>query len=45
MFRQLDGSGARMEFSWVIQAREGSTVEVRVRSQKGGTDSITVTLR
>ncbi len=44
-FRQLDGSGARMEFSWVIQAREGSTVEVRVRSQKGGTDSITVTLR
>ncbi len=44
-FRQLDGSGARMEFSWVIQAREGSTVEVRVRSQKGGTDSTTVTLR
>jgi len=44
-FRQLDGSGARMEFSWVIQAREGSTVEIRVRSQKGGTDSIAVTLR
>ncbi len=44
-FRRLDGSGARMEFSWVIQAREGSTVEVRVRSQKGGTDSTTVTLR
>ena len=44
-FRQLDGSGARAEFSWVIQAREGATVEIRLRSQKGGSDSITVTLR
>ncbi len=43
--RKLDGSGARAEYSWVIQAREGSTIEIRVRSEKGGSDTTTVTLR
>ncbi len=42
---KLDGSGSRAEFSWVIQATPGSTIEIRVRSQKGGSDSTTVTLR
>ena len=45
MVQKLDGSGSRHEFSWVIQARQGSSVEIRVRSQKGGTATTTLTLR
>ncbi len=45
MVQKLDGSGSRHEVSWVIQARQGSSVEIRVRSQKGGTAIATVTLR
>ncbi len=45
MVPKLDGSGSRHEFSWVIQARQGSSVEILVRSQKGGTATATVTLR
>jgi hypothetical protein len=42
---RLEGSGAREEVSWVIRGRQGSTVEIRVRAQKGGTATSTVTLR
>jgi hypothetical protein len=42
---KLDGSGSRAAFSWVIRGDEGQTVEIWVRSQKGGTDTATVTLR
>ena len=42
---RLDGSGHRERFTWVVQAREGSTVEIRVRAQKAGSDAATVTLR
>jgi hypothetical protein len=41
----LDGSGNRESFTWVIRGREGSQVEIKLRAQKGGTDSATVTLR
>lgn len=41
----LAGSGSRESFTWVIQGREGSQVEIKLRAQKGGTDSATVTLR
>jgi len=43
--QKLDGSGTRVEFSWVIRGEEGQDVEIWVRSQKGGTDTATVTLR
>jgi hypothetical protein len=43
--QQLAGSGARESFTWVIRGRAGATVEIRLRSQKGGTDTATVTLR
>ena len=43
--RQLDGSGARERFTWVIRGRQGDQVDIRVRAQKGGTDTATVTLR
>ncbi|MGW8266940.1 MAG: M14 family zinc carboxypeptidase, partial [Longimicrobiales bacterium] len=42
--QQMDGSGARESFTWVIRGQEGSRVEIKVRSEKGGTDTATVTL-
>ena len=43
--QRLEGSGSREKVTWVIRGQPGGQVEVRVRSQKGGTDSSTVTLR
>ena len=40
---QLDGSGTRRRFSWVIRGQSGASVEIRVRTQKSGNDSATVT--
>lgn len=45
MIPRLDGSGARETVTWVITGRPGATVEIRVRAQKGGSDTATVTLR
>lgn len=45
LIRRLDGSGNRESFSWVINGREGAQIEIKVRAQKGGTDTATVTLR
>jgi hypothetical protein len=43
--QRLAGSGARERVGWLIQGRAGSSVEIVVRSAKGGTDTATVTLR
>lgn len=43
--QKLDGSGSRERFTWVIRGQAGTSVEIRVRSQKGGSDTATVTLR
>ena len=43
--QRLEGSGSRAKFSWVIRGDPGRSVEIWVRSQKGGTDTATVTLR
>ena len=43
--QKLEGSGSRAEFSWLIRGDDGDAVEIWVRSQKGGTDTATVTLR
>ena len=45
MIAKLDGSGTRETVTWVIRGRPGSNVEIRVRAQKGGSDTATVTLR
>lgn len=42
---QLEGSGNRARFSWMVRGSDGQSVEIRVRAQKGGLDSTTVTLR
>lgn len=41
----LAGSGARKRFTWIIEGQTGSQVQLRVRSQKSGLDSTTITLR
>ena len=41
----LDGSGARESYTWVIQGRQGAQVQIKLLSQKSGTDTATVTLR
>jgi hypothetical protein len=41
----LNGSHGRQDFTWVIRGRPGAEVEITVRSQKGGSDTATVTLR
>lgn len=41
---KLDGSGTRERVSWVIRANAGANIEVRVRAEKGGTDTATVRL-
>ena len=43
--QRLDGSGNRERFSWVIRGQAGTSIEIRVRSQKGGSDTATVTVR
>ncbi|HSW29446.1 MAG TPA: M14 family metallopeptidase [Longimicrobiales bacterium] len=42
---KLDGSGAQERWTWVIRGRQGDRVEIKLRSEKGGTDLATVTLR
>jgi hypothetical protein len=44
-FHALEGTGARQRYVWVIRGREGGRVELRVVSQKGGSDLTTITLR
>jgi len=40
----LAGSGSRERFSWLIRGTDGSTVEIRARSEKSGSDAVNVTL-
>lgn len=42
---KLDGSGSRTRFSWVVRGRNGESVQIRARSEHGGTATTTVTLR
>ena len=42
--QRLEGSGTTERVSWVIRGQPGSSVEVRVRAEKGGRDSRTVQL-
>ena len=44
-FQLLDGSGRRTEFEWIISGRRDDTVQLRVVSQKGGSDTADVSLR
>ena len=41
----LAGSGERTKFEWLIKAKAGDNVELKVVSQKGGADKRAVTLK
>jgi len=41
----LAGSGGRTKFEWLIKAKSGDHVELKVVSQKGGTDKQSVVLK
>jgi len=43
--QSLSGSGARMKFEWLIKAKAGDKVELKVVSQKGGTARQSVVLK
>ena len=44
-FQSLAGSGSRTSFQWIISGAAGDTVDLNVVSQKGGSDTVTLTLR
>jgi hypothetical protein len=41
----LAGSGTRRSFQWVVRGQPGARVELKLRSQKSGSESVTLTLR
>lgn len=41
----LAGSGGRQSFDWVITAKPGTSITVKVAAQKGGTDTATINLK
>jgi hypothetical protein len=43
--QSLSGSGARMKFEWLIKAKAGDKIELKVVSQKGGTARQSVVLK
>jgi hypothetical protein len=41
----LNGSGERQKFEWLVKAKAGETVVLKVVSQKGGADTASVVLK
>ena len=44
-FQALEGSGRRQKFEWLIKGKTGDQIELKVVSQKGGTDMAKITLK
>jgi len=44
-FQSLAGSGNRQKYEWIIKGKSGDKVELKVVSQKAGSDKTTLTLR
>ncbi|MFC1553878.1 M14 family metallopeptidase [candidate division KSB1 bacterium] len=43
--QNLAGNGTRQKFEWLIKGNSGDSIELKLVSQKGGSDSATITLR
>jgi hypothetical protein len=41
----LAGSATRQKFQWVVRGQAGARVELKLRSEKGGSEAVTLTLR
>jgi hypothetical protein len=44
-FQALDGSGKRQKFEWLIKGKTGDQIDLKVVSQKGGSDLVKITLK
>ncbi|NNE71382.1 MAG: hypothetical protein HKN29_13615, partial [Rhodothermales bacterium] len=44
-FQATDGSGRRQSFEWIIRGSRGDSIDLRVVSQKGGSDTRTLRLQ
>lgn len=44
-FQGLDGSGKRQKYEWLIKGKAGDQIELKVVSQKGGSDLSKITLK
>ena len=44
-FQALDGSGRRQKYEWLIKGKTGDQIELKVVSQKGGTDMAKIILK
>jgi hypothetical protein len=44
-FQAMDGSGTRNKFEWLIKGNKGDSIELKVVSQKGGSDTATIRLQ
>jgi len=44
-FQALAGSGNRQKFEWIIKGETGDKIELKVMSQKGGSDKATIVLK
>lgn len=44
-FQAIEGSGGRKEFKWLVSAKPGTSVELKVVSQKAGSDHATLILK
>lgn len=44
-FQALDGSGKRQKFEWLIKGKTGDQIDLKVVSQKSGTDLAKITLK
>jgi len=44
-FQALDGSGKRQKYEWLIKGKAGDQIDLKVVSQKGGSDLAKITLK
>lgn len=44
-FQALDGSGKRQKYEWLIKGKSGDKIELKVVSQKAGTDKLSIILK
>lgn len=44
-FQSLEGSGKRQKYEWLIEGKAGDKIELKVVSQKAGTDKLSITLK
>ncbi|MBT3750882.1 MAG: hypothetical protein HOG34_18025 [Bacteroidetes bacterium] len=43
--QRLEGSGDQKSFEWLLKGKKGDKIELKVHSQKGGTDKAIITLQ